>query len=150
MLEQSHNAPNKQDAAWRQSITLLDYKAELYGTHIVQVEARGTTKECASCGVETAKPIWVRERSCPSCRFECDRDANTVVRLRLTGSKRVAFATAMNVLQRGFSELEFGWPEETPVETALPTDTDDFRGVSAKRVIEAGSLGIVRESGTLS
>jgi len=120
MLEQSHNARNKQDAAWRQFITLLEYKAELYGTHVEQVEARGTTKECASCGVETAKTIWVREHSCPSCGFECDRDANA----------------AMNVLQRGFSELGLGWPEDTPVETALPTDTTS---VSAKRVIETGS-----------
>jgi putative transposase len=42
----------------------------------------------------------------------------------------------MNVLQRGFSELGLGWPESTPVETALPTDT---HSVSAKRVIETGS-----------
>ena len=120
MLEQSHNARNKQDAAWRQFITLLEYKAELYGCHVVQVEAAGTTKECANCDVETAKPIWVREHSCPSCGFECDRDANA----------------AMNVLQRGFSALGLGWPEDTPVETALPTDT---HSVSAKRVIETGS-----------
>ncbi|ELY45283.1 transposase, IS605 OrfB family protein [Natronorubrum bangense JCM 10635] len=139
MLEQSHNARNKQDAAWRQFITLLEYKADLYGTHGVQVEARGTTKECASCGVETTKPIWVREHSCPSCGFETDRDANAVVRLRLTGSKIACdFATAMNVLQRGFSELGLGWPEDTPVETALPTDT---HSVSAKCVVETGSLG---------
>jgi putative transposase len=122
MLEQSQNARNKQDAAWRQFITLLEYKAELYGTHVVQVEARGTTKECASCGVKTAKPIWVREHSCPSCGFDCDRDANA----------------AMNVLERGFQELGLGWPEDTPVETALPTDTTQ---VSAKRVVESGSLG---------
>ncbi len=122
MLEQSHNARNKQDAAWRQFITLLEYKADLYGCHVEQVLPRGTTKECASCGVETEKPIWVREHSCPSCGFECDRDANA----------------AMNVLQRGFSELGLGWPESTPVETALPTDTTS---VSAKRVVETGSLG---------
>ncbi|MCG1004961.1 MULTISPECIES: RNA-guided endonuclease TnpB family protein [Halobacterium] len=122
MLEDSHNARSKQDAAWRQFITLPKYKADLYGSHVVQVEAQGTTKECASCGVETAKPIWVREHSCPACGFECDRDANA----------------AMNVLQRGFAELGLGWPEDTPVETALPTDTTS---VSAKRVIEAGSLG---------
>jgi len=120
MLEQSHNARNKQDAAWRQFISLLEYKADLYGCHVVQVDPRGTTKECASCGVETAKPIWVREHSCPSCGFECDRDANAT----------------LNVLQRGFSELGLGWPESTPVETALPTDT---HSVSAKRVIETGS-----------
>ncbi|MFU8867902.1 RNA-guided endonuclease InsQ/TnpB family protein [Natronococcus sp.] len=124
MLEQSHNARNKQDAAWRQFITLLHYKADLYGCHVVQVEARGTTKECASCGVETAKPIWVREHSCPSCGFETDRDANA----------------AMNILQRGFSELGLGWPEDTPVETALPTNTPDLQRVSAKRVVETGSL----------
>ncbi len=120
MLEDSHNARNKQDAAWRQFITLLEYKAELYGVHVEQVEPRGTTKECASCGVETAKPLWVREHSCPSCGFACDRDANA----------------ALNVLQRGFSKLGLGWPEDTPVETALPTDT---AVVSAKRVVESGS-----------
>ena len=87
MSEQSHNARNKQEAAWRQFSTLLEYKAELYGTHVVQVEAAGTTKGCASCGVEPAKPIWVRDHFCPSCRFETDRDANAVVRPRLTGSK---------------------------------------------------------------
>jgi putative transposase len=42
----------------------------------------------------------------------------------------------MNVLQRGFQELGLGWPEETPVETALPTD---IHSVSAKRVVETGS-----------
>ena len=79
MLEQSYNARTKQTAAWRQFITLLEYKADLYGTHVVQVEARGTTKECVSCGVETEKPIWVREHSCPSCGFACDRDANAAM-----------------------------------------------------------------------
>ena len=123
ILEQSHNARNKQDAAWGQFITLLEYKAKLYGTHVVQVEAAGTTKECASCGVETAKPLWVRDHTCPACGFECDRDANA----------------AMNVIQRGFSELGLGWPEDTPVETALPTD---IHSMSAKRVIEAGSLTV--------
>ena len=75
--------------------------------------------------METAKPILVREHSCSSCGFETDRDANA----------------AMDVLQRGFSESGPGWPEDTPVETALPTDTPDLQRVSAKRVIEAGSLG---------
>jgi putative transposase len=124
MLEQSHNARNKQDAAWRQFITLLEYKADLHGCHVVQVEARGTTKECASCGVETEKPLWVREHSCPSCGFETDRDSNA----------------AMNVLQRGFSELGLGWPEETPVETVTATDTTQFESVSASHVVKTGSL----------
>ncbi|ELY30934.1 transposase, IS605 OrfB family protein [Natrialba magadii ATCC 43099] len=134
MLQGDGNARNKQDAAWRQFITLLEYKGDLYGTHVVQVPARGTTKGCAKCGVETAKPVWVREHSCPSCGFETDRDANA----------------AMNVLQRGFSELGLEWPESTPVETVLPTDTAGFQRVSAKRVVESGSLGVDRESKALS
>jgi len=43
MLEQSHKARNKQDAAWRQFIQLLEYKAELHGAHVKQVEARYST-----------------------------------------------------------------------------------------------------------
>jgi len=44
-------------------------------------------------------------------------------------------------LQRGFAKVGLGWPEVTPAETVLPVDTDDFREVSAKRVVETGSLG---------
>ena len=124
MLQGEGNARNKQDAAWRQFITLLEYKGDLHGTHVVQVEAAGTTKKCASCGVETAKPIWIREHSCPSCGFETNRDANA----------------AMNVLQRGFSELGLGWPEDTPVETVTAVDAADFQRVSASHVLETGSL----------
>jgi putative transposase len=131
MLEQSGNARNKQDAAWRQFISLLEYKAKLHGCHVVQVEAAGTTKECAACGVETPKPIWVREHSCPACGFETTRDANA----------------SYNIFTRGFEELGLGPSEVTPVETALPTDTDDFREVSAKRVVEAGTS--FREAGSL-
>ena len=130
MVEKSHNARNKQDAAWRQFMTLLEYKADLYGCHVVQVEARGTTKECASCGVETAKPIWVWEHSCPSCGFETDRDANA----------------AMNVFKRGFSELGLGWPESTPVEIVTATDTTQFESASASHVVETGRLGASPEA----
>ena len=126
MLKQSNNARNKQDAAWQQFITLLKYKADLYGTHVVKVEARGTTKKCALCSVETAKPMWVKEHSCPARGFETERDASA----------------SMNVLQRGFAELGLGWPEETPVESMTATDTAQFESVSASHVVGTGSLGV--------
>jgi putative transposase len=56
ILEQLHNARSKQNAARRQFITLLKYKAELSSCHLTQVESGGKTKQCASCGVETANP----------------------------------------------------------------------------------------------
>ena len=87
---------------------------------VVEVEARGTTKECAECGVETAKPLWVREHSCPSCGFELDRDWNA----------------ALNVQQRGWNRLGVVHSEATPAETATAVDT---LAVSASRVVETGS-----------
>lgn len=66
MLETSQSAKNKQNAAWSRFIRLLQYKGDLYGTHIVPVDPAGTTKECNQCGLETHKPIWIREHSCPA------------------------------------------------------------------------------------
>jgi putative transposase len=87
MLESPGSSRNTASAAWNIFRSMLETKCEREGTHFVKVEPAGTTKECASCGVETDKPLWVREHSCPTCGFEADRDANAVVRLCLTGSK---------------------------------------------------------------
>ena len=87
LVELPGNSRNRAGAAWGTFLRMLEYKCEREGTHFVAVNPRGTTKECASCGVSTEKPLWVREHSCPACGFEADRDANAVVRLRLTGSK---------------------------------------------------------------
>ncbi len=120
MLESPSNSRNTASAAWQTFVSLLEYKCQREGTHFVAINPRGTTKECAACGVSTDKPLWVREHSCPACGFEADRDANA----------------AWNILSRGLEDLGVGHSEATPVETALPTDT---HSVSAKRVIEAGS-----------
>ncbi len=127
LLQQDGNARNKQDAAWRRFIEMLEYKGDLYGTRVVQVNPRGTTKECAECGVETDKPLWVRKHSCPSCGFEADRDANA----------------SYNVLSRGIHQLGLGQAESTPGETATAVETDggSTSSVPASRVIETGSLG---------
>jgi putative transposase len=124
MLEGSHNARNKQDAAWRQFIQLLEYKADLHGCHVRQVEPRNTTKACSQCGVKTNKPLWVREHSCPSCGFERDRDWNA----------------ALNVLERGLMELGLGQPKvQRLMETGAAVGDDHSRSVSASTVVEAGS-----------
>jgi putative transposase len=120
LVELPGNSRNRAGASWGTFLGMLEYKCEREGTHFVAVDPRATTKECASCGVETDKPLWVREHSCPSCGFEADRDANA----------------SWNILSRGLDKVGTGCPESTPVETALPTDTDS---VSAKRVMEAGS-----------
>ena len=120
LLESPGNSRNTASAAWNTFTSMLETKCEREGTHFVEINPAGTTKECASCGVETEKPLWVREHSCPACGFEADRDANA----------------AWNILSCGLSKLGVGHSEDTPVETALPTGTTV---VPAKRVVEPGS-----------
>ena len=127
LVELPGNSRNRAGAAWGTFLRMLEYKCEREGVHFVTVNPRGTTKECASCGVSTDKPLWVREHSCPACGFEADRDASA----------------AWNILSRGITKrLGVGRSESTPVETALPVDTS----VSAKRVVKAGSPTLKRES----
>ena len=127
LVELPGNSRNRAGAAWGTFLRMLEYKCEREGTHFVAVNPRGTTKECASCGVSTGKPLWVREHFCPACGFEADRDANA----------------AWNILSRGIKKrLGAGRSESTPVETALPVDTS----VSVKCVVEAGSPTLKRES----
>ena len=126
ILESPSNSLNTASAAWDTFTSLLAYKCDREGTHFVEVEPKDTTKECASCGVKTDKPPWVREHSCPACGFKMDRDANA----------------AINILSRGFKQLGVGDAEDTtPVETALPlfTSSGSSGGVDGKCVIEAGS-----------
>ncbi|RJX47826.1 RNA-guided endonuclease InsQ/TnpB family protein [Halonotius pteroides] len=125
MLESAGNSRNTASAAWNTFTTMLSYKCDREGTHFVEVDPAGTTKECASCGVATDKPLWVRKHSCPACGFEMDRDANA----------------AINILSRGFDKLGVVHSEgTTPVETALPMfASDSVSGVDTKRVIETGS-----------
>ncbi|ELZ38284.1 transposase, IS605 OrfB family protein [Halorubrum saccharovorum DSM 1137] len=125
LVELPGNSRNRAGAAWGTFLRMLEYKCEREGTHFVAVDPKDTTKECASCGVKTEKPLWVREHSCPACGFEADRDANA----------------AWNILSRGLQDVGVGHSESTPVETALPVDTP----VSAKRVVETGSPTLKRE-----
>ena len=120
LMELPDNFRNRVTVSWGTFLRMLEYKCKREGTHYVSVNPRGTTKECASCGVSTEKPLWVREHSCPSCGFEVVRDANA----------------AWNILSRGLKRLGAGRSESTPVETALPPGT---AVVPAKRVLEAGS-----------
>jgi len=97
LLETSQNAKRKQDAAWSRFLDILEYKGDPDGTHVVQVEPAGTTKECSEYGVETSKPLWIREYSCPACGHTEDKDLNA----------------AKNILSRGRNQIGAGRSEST-------------------------------------
>ncbi|MDL0134753.1 transposase [Halobacterium salinarum] len=129
MLEGAGNARNKHEVGWRDLIQTFEHHCEKNDCHVLTVDPEGTTKECASCGVVSEKPLWVRDHSCPTCGFTTDLDVNA----------------AVNVLQRGLKELGVVHSEGTPVETATATSTDGgsaFVEVDASRVVEAGSRAL--------
>lgn len=120
MMQFPSNSRNRASAAWGKFLDMLEYKCDREGTHFIRVNPHGTTKECASCGDSTKKPLWVREHSCPVCGFGCNRDANA----------------GYNILSRGVDDLGVVHSEVTPVETVPAVDTTM---VSARHVIETGS-----------
>ncbi|MEF8870420.1 MAG: transposase [Haloarculaceae archaeon] len=129
MIEGTGNARNKAEVGWDDLIDVFEHHSEKNGCHVVTVDPNGTTKECASCGSVSEKPLWVREHSCPTCGFTVDRDVNA----------------AYNVLHRGLERLGVVHSEATPVETATATSTDggsSFVEVDASCVVEAGSRAL--------
>jgi putative transposase len=69
---------------------MLEHKYEREGAHFVEIEPEGTTKECASCGVETDKPLRVREHSCQACSFEAVRDTNAAWNIHSRGLDKLS------------------------------------------------------------
>ena len=77
------------DAGWRKFLTMLQYKAELYGKTVILVPPRNTTQTCSVCGYalkgDEKLTLSDREWICPSCGTHHDRDTNA----------------AKNILERG-------------------------------------------------
>lgn len=132
MLEQDSSGRNIASMSWRETIAAFEWHGKKHGCHVVTVPPEGTTKECAQCGVETEKPLWVREHSCPVCGYEVDRDANASHNVQKLGLEELGIDYTVDEL------LGLGEAEETPAETVLPVDT---RSVSAQHVVETGSHG---------
>ena len=146
MLESSENARNKTEVGWRDFSTILDHHGEKNGCHVVQVDPRGTSRECALCGVETHKPLWVREHLCPTCGFEVDRDWNAALDVLNRGLAKlgVVHSEATSSEPHGDSDVRMRASLSlTPVEAATTVSTDGGDSLSivvdASRVVEAGS-----------
>ena len=77
------------DAGWRELLTMLQYKAKLYGKVVILVPPKNTTQTCSACGhiMSGAQKLTldVREWDCPACHTHHNRDVNA----------------ARNILKRG-------------------------------------------------
>ena len=140
MLEQDSNGRNIASMSWSDTIKTFERHGDKNGCHVVTVPPEGTTKRCARCDAESDKALWVREHSCPSCRFEADRDENASYNVQKLGLEELGIEYELDEV------IGLGETESTPEETALPTGADEsdnssFHVVPAKRVVETGSHG---------
>jgi putative transposase len=69
-------AKDVRDASWAKFISMLRYKAEWAGAHVIEVDPANTSQECSSCGTNVPKDLGVRTHNCPSCGLSVDRDLN--------------------------------------------------------------------------
>jgi len=133
MTESNGNSRNVAAMSWRKTIQAFKRHGKKNGCHVIEVPPEGTTKRCSQCGCSTKKPLWVRDHSCPACGFEADRDYNAALEIKRLGLEKLGVEANMKPVGQGMAE-------STPVETALPRDTEaTANDVSPKRVVETGS-----------
>jgi putative transposase len=82
------------DASWSRFVSMLDYKAEKAGGHLIRVDPRNTSQKCSGCGELVPKLLAVRTHACPSCGLKIDRDHNASLNILRAGIG----AGALNVI----------------------------------------------------
>lgn len=94
MKKNHHLAKQISDAGWRTFLTMLQYKAGLYGKQVILVPPAYTTQTCSACGYvmkgDEHLGLSIREWECPCCHSRHHRDTNA----------------AKNILSRGLLVLQ--------------------------------------------
>jgi len=75
-LATSALAKDVHDASWARFISMLRYKAERAGAHLIAVDPRNTSQECSGCGMLVPKTLGDRRHDCSHCGLSTDRDLN--------------------------------------------------------------------------
>lgn len=73
------------DAAWKQFVQFVAYKAEDAGRNFVQVDPRNTSQRCSRCSRLVEKNLSVRIHDCPFCGLTLDRDQNAAINILRLG-----------------------------------------------------------------
>lgn len=91
LLKNHALAQSVQDVGWRQFISDLNYKAELYHKVSIQVDPRYTTQMCSNCsfrmGTCGTHKLTLEDRkwTCPCCGTEHKRDYNASLNILARG-----------------------------------------------------------------
>jgi putative transposase len=73
------------DASWSRFVSMLDYKVEKTGGHLIRVNPRNTSQECSRCHKLVPKSLAARTHKCPFCGLVIHRDYNGSLNIRRAG-----------------------------------------------------------------
>ncbi|MFP4627280.1 MAG: RNA-guided endonuclease InsQ/TnpB family protein [Natronomonas sp.] len=132
MIQQHGNSRNIASMSWYETLQTFQRFSEKNGCHVVLVPPEGTTTQCVQCGVESEKPLWVREHSCPSCGFETDRDMNAALEVQRRGLRQLGVVEESDEIGQELAE-------STPAETGTTVGDASSEVVSASAVVDTGS-----------
>jgi putative transposase len=88
-LARTRLAKSVHDAGWSAFVSMLEYKARLYGREFRKVSRfEPTSQMCSACGVKHGpKPLSVREWQCTECGTVHDRDVNAARNIAALGRR---------------------------------------------------------------
>ena len=80
-LARTRMAKSVHDAGWSAFVSMLEYKAALYGRTFHRIgRFEPTSQVCSQCGVKDGpKPLHIRMWTCAACGLVLDRDINAAV-----------------------------------------------------------------------
>ena len=87
LLSKKHKlAKHISDAAWRQFLTYLKYKAFEAGKHYIEAGAYlPTTKQCSACDQKQKIELKERTYNCKHCGLSLNRDYNSSINIKAAG-----------------------------------------------------------------
>jgi len=88
-LARTRLAKSVHDAGWSAFVSMLEYKAELYGREFRRIgRFEPTSQVCSACGVKDGpKPLHIREWICAVCGAVHDRDVNAAKNIAALGRR---------------------------------------------------------------
>lgn len=78
------------DGGFGQFRTITKYVCWKRGKFFGEVDARGTSQTCPSCGGEVKKDLSVRNHDCPHCKYQTDRDVASATVIRNRGIELIS------------------------------------------------------------
>jgi putative transposase len=88
-LARTRLAKSVHDAGWSAFVSMLEYKARLYGREFRRIgRFEPTSQVCSACGVRDGpKPLHIRQWTCSACGVTHDRDINAAKNVAALGRR---------------------------------------------------------------